>query len=466
MDQGLRRRSLALWGQGMFESLSDKLSGVFKTLRGKGKLGEKDVDAAMREVRIALLEADVNYKVVKNFITEVKERALGQDVAKSLTPGQMVVKIVREELVRMMGETNEPLDLRAAPPVPLMLVGLQGSGKTTSIGKLALYLRDKQKRSPYLVSVDVYRPAAIDQLKKIAADNGLPIYDTDVKEDPASTCLKALEQARKGGYDTLLIDTAGRLHIDQALMGELSRIVEAVSPRETLLVADAMTGQDAVNVATEFDQQLALTGVILTKMDGDARGGAALSIRAVTGKPVKFVGVGEKSDALEAFHPDRMAQRILGMGDMLSLIERAQDAVAEEDAKKLEEKFLKNSFTLEDFRDQLAMLRKMGNISQLVGMIPGAKDVKVDEKELGRIVAIINSMTPQERKKPDLLNASRRRRIATGSGTRVEEVNRLMKRFKEASEMMKKMGKMAKMGGKLGKFLGKGKLPGMPPFSG
>lgn len=448
----------------MFETLSDKLSGVFKTLRGKGKLGEKDIDAAMREVRIALLEADVNYKVVKDFVSQVKERALGQDVAKSLTPGQMVVKIVREELVRMMGESHEPLDLKATPPVPIMLVGLQGSGKTTSIGKLALSLRDKQKRSPYLVSVDIYRPAAIDQLKKIAADLKFPVWDTDPKADPAETVKAALNEAKRFGYDVLLIDTAGRLHIDQALMDELKRITEAVEPKETLLVADAMTGQDAVNVAAEFDKALDLTGVVLTKMDGDARGGAALSIKAVTGKPIKFVGVGEKSDALEAFHPDRMAQRILGMGDVLSLIEKAQEAVTEEDAKKIEQKLLKSSFNLEDFRDQLAMMKKMGNLSQLINMIPGAKGVNVDDKELGRIVAIINSMTPAERKKPDIINGSRRLRIAKGSGTKVEEVNRLLKRFREASKMMKSMGKMAKMSGRMGKLFGKGGIPGMPPF--
>lgn len=447
----------------MFESLSDKLSNVFKTLRGKGRLGEKDVDDAMREVRIALLEADVNYKVVKTFVADVKARALGLDVSKSLTPGQMVVKIVREELARTMGEAHEPLDLRAAPPVPVLLVGLQGSGKTTSVGKLALHLRDKQRRSPYLVSVDVYRPAAIDQLKKIASDLDFPIFDTDPKADPAQTCREALEAARRGGYDTLLIDTAGRLHVDETLMEELRRITEAVSPRETLLVADAMTGQDAVIVATEFDKSLTLTGVVLTKMDGDARGGAALSIRAVTGKPIKYIGVGEKSEALEAFHPDRMAQRILGMGDVLSLIERAQEAVNEEDAQKLEKKLFKTGFNLEDFRDQLAMVRKMGNLSQLMGMIPGAKNVQVDEKELGRIVAIINSMTPRERRKPDLINASRKRRIATGSGTKVEEVNRLLKRFKDAETMMKKMGKMAKMKGGLGRLFG-GKMPGFPPF--
>ena len=448
----------------MFESLSEKLSGVLKTLRGKGRLGEKDVEAAMREVRMALLEADVNYKVVKSFVNEVKARALGQDVARSLTPGQMVVRIVREELVRTMGEENAPLDLRAAPPVPIMLVGLQGSGKTTSVGKLALHLKEKLKRSPYLVSVDVYRPAAIDQLKKIAGDLGFPVFDTDPSVDPAVTCGLALEAARRGGFDTLLIDTAGRLHVDEALMEELRRITRAVDPRETLLVADAMTGQDAVNVATEFDRALNLTGVVLTKMDGDARGGAALSIRSVTGRPVKFIGVGEKSEALEVFHPDRMAQRILGMGDVLSLIERAQGAVDEEDAKKLEQKLLKNSFNLEDFRDQLAMLKKMGNLGQLMSMIPGAKDVQVDEKDLGRIMAIINSMTPRERKRPDIINASRKRRIAAGSGTRVEEINRLLKRFKEAERMMKEVGKLGKMRGKLGRLLGKGKMPGFPPF--
>jgi signal recognition particle subunit SRP54 len=453
----------------MFDSLSDKLSGVFKTLRGKGKLGEKDVDAAMREVRVALLEADVYYKVVKKFVADVKERALGTEVMQSLTPGQMVVKIVREELERMMGETHVPLDLAAAPPVALLMVGLQGSGKTTSSAKLALHMRQKMGRTPYLVPADIYRPAAIEQLKKLAAELDVPVYDTDASVDPVETCKLAREAAKLAGCDTLIIDTAGRLHVDEELMNELARIVDAIEPRETLLVADAMTGQDAVNVAREFDERLGLTGVILSKMDGDARGGAALSVRAVTGKPIKYVGVGEKTDALEAFAPDRIASRILGMGDVLSLIERAEGAIDEADAKKMEEKLLKNQgFTLDDFRDQMLMVKKMGGLESLVGMIPGAKNVQVDEKEIVRVVAIIDSMTHLERQRPGVLNASRRRRIAKGSGTKVEEINRLLKRFREAQSMMKKMGKFAKMGkGKMGgrmqKMLGKGM--GKLPFS-
>ncbi len=453
----------------MFESLSDKLSGVFKTLRGKGKLGEKDVDAAMREVRVALLEADVYYKVVKQFVADVKARALGTEVMQSLTPGQTVVKIVREELQRVMGEIHEPLDLRAAPPVPVLMVGLQGSGKTTTCGKLALHMRQKMGRRPYLVPADIYRPAAIEQLKKLGAEIDVPVFDTDPARDLVETCKSALEAAKIADCDTLIIDTAGRLHVDEELMDELARIVEAVSPQETLLVADAMTGQDAVNVAKEFDSRLGLTGVVLTKMDGDARGGAALSVRAVTGKPIKYVGVGEKIDALEPFAPDRIASRILGMGDVLSLIERAESAMGEEDAKKIEEKLLKNQgFTLDDFRDQMLMVKKMGGLESLMGMIPGAKGVQVDENELVRVVAIIDSMTRQERARPGLLNASRRRRIARGSGTRVEEINRLLKRFREAQSMMKKMGKLGRLGkGKMGrgmqKMLGKGM--GKSPFS-
>jgi signal recognition particle subunit SRP54 len=379
----------------------------------------------------------------------------------------MVVKVVHEEILRMLGEVHDPLVLHGTPPVPILLVGLQGSGKTTSCGKLALYLKKSLKRRPYLVPADVYRPAAIHQLKKIAGDLGFPVFDSDAKENPVEICRKAAEEARRLGCDTLLVDTAGRLHVDEALMEELKRLSALLQPAETLLVADAMTGQDAVNVARQFDATLGITGVVLTKMDGDARGGAALSIRAVTGKPIKLLGVGEKLDALEVFHPERMASRILGMGDVLSLIERAEQAVDETTAAQLEEKLRKNAFTLEDFRDQLRMLRKLGSLEDLMGMIPGMgglKGVKPDERELTRIVAIIDSMTPLERRKPEVLNASRRRRIATGSGARVEDVNRLMKRYQEARLMLKKMsqmglgrvgGKMGKMGKLLGKGLGK-----------
>jgi signal recognition particle subunit SRP54 len=453
----------------MFESLSEKLSGVFRSLRSKGKLGEQDIDAAMREVRLALLEADVHYKVVKDFIAAVKERSLGQEVMRSLTPGQMVVKIVHEEIIRMMGEEHAPLDLGGRPPAAVLLVGLQGSGKTTSTGKLALYLKHSLKRRPFLVPADVYRPAAIQQLKKVGGDLGFPVFDSNPSEDPVEICRKAAEEARRTGCDTLLVDTAGRLHIDESLMEELRRISRLLEPAETLLVADAMTGQDAVNVAREFDTLLGVTGVVLTKMDGDARGGAALSIRAVTAKPIKFIGTGEKLDALEPFHPERMSSRILGMGDVLSLIERAEQAVDRDKALEMEEKLRKNAFSLEDFRDQLKMIRKLGSLQEIMSMVPGlggAKGVGTpDEKEIGRVVAIIDSMTVAERRKPDILNGSRRRRIALGSGTRVEDVNRLLKRYQEARTMLKKMNQLGLTGGgkmgKLGKLLGRGagKLP-------
>jgi len=447
----------------MFDSLTEKLTGVFGALRSKGKLSERDVEAAMREVRLALLEADVHYKVVKSFVEAVKVRALGQEVMKSLTPGQMVVKVVREELVRIMGEHFAPLDLRGTPPVPILLVGLQGSGKTTSAGKLGLHLKRAQKRRPYLVPADVYRPAAIAQLKKVGAELDLPVYDSDPTLDPVEICRRAREQARREGADVLVVDTAGRLHVDEALMEELRRLHELLKPKEVLLVADAMTGQDAVNVAREFDAALGITGVVLTKLDGDARGGAALSLQSVTRKPVKLVGVGEKLDALEVFHPERMASRILGMGDVMSLIERAEAAIDQEGAQELEEKLRKNAFTLEDFRDQLKTLRKLGSLEDLMKMIPGAggalKGVKPDEREFGRVIAIIDSMTPLERRKPEVLNASRRRRIAAGSGTRVEDVNRLMKRYQDARVMLKRVGQLGRgkrAMGKMGRLLGKG----------
>ena len=452
----------------MFESLSDKLADVFKSLRSKGKLSDKDVTAAMREVRFALLEADVHYKIVKQFVATVKERALGQEVMKSLTPGQMVVKIVHQELVHMMGENSAPLDLSGTPPVPVMLVGLQGSGKTTSTGKLALHLRRDLKRRPYLVPADVYRPAAIDQLKKVGAELGFPVFDSDPGDTPVEICRKAREEARLAGCDVLLVDTAGRLHVDQVLMDELRHLAELLEPREVLLVADAMTGQDAVNVAKEFNDTLGITGVILSKTDGDARGGAALSVQAVTRKPIKLVGVGEKLDALEVFHPERMASRILGMGDMLSLIEKAEHSFDEEKAVELEAKLRKNAFTLEDFRDQLKMMRKLGNLEELMKMVPGMsglKGVKPDEKELTRTIAIVDSMTALERRKPEILNASRRRRIAGGSGTRVEDINRLIKRYQEARKMLKSFSKMGMGRGgkmhKMSKMLGN-RMGGLP----
>ncbi len=442
----------------MFDNLTEKLDAVFKRLKGHGKLSEKNIADALREVRLALLEADVHYKVAKKFIADIKERALGQEVMASLTPGQQVIKIVNEELTRLMGETQSQLRLSGTHPVSVMLVGLQGSGKTTTAGKLAVFLR-KNGRRPYLVPADVYRPAAIDQLRKLAEQLDLPVFESSTDMDPVDICLQARVAAHKMRCDTLLLDTAGRLHIDQELMGELERIKEAVKPSDILLVADAMTGQDAVNIAQAFDQALDIGGVVLTKMDGDARGGAALSIRAITGKPIKFIGVGEKLNALEVFHPDRMASRILGMGDVLTMIEKAQAVVDEKKAAELEKKLRKNQFTLEDFRDQLVQIRKMGSLSELLGMIPGMgkmkqmKNLEVDEKELVRIEAIINSMTPQERRNHAIINGSRRKRIARGSGTKVQDVNRLLKNYVQVLKMMKKINK----GGMRG--LGRGMMP-------
>ncbi|MDP2658708.1 MAG: signal recognition particle protein [Candidatus Deferrimicrobium sp.] len=431
----------------MFENLSETFQGVLKKLRGHGRISEGNVEGALNEVRLALLEADVNYKVVKDFVAAVKEKALGAEVLASLSPDQHFIKIVHEEMTRMMGAQAQELDLARKPPVPVMLVGLQGSGKTTTCGKLALYLQ-KKKRTPFLVPADVYRPAAIEQLKVLGRQLEIPVFDSRPDADPVEICREALKYAELNGYDTVLIDTAGRLHIDAPLMEELSRIKAAVDPGEILLVADAMTGQDAVNVAKAFHEKLTLTGVVLTKADGDARGGAALSIRAVTGAPVKFVGTGEKLDALEPFHPERMASRILGMGDILTFVEKAQDQVDEKQAKELERKLRKNEFTLEDFRDQLVRLKKMGSMEEILGMIPGlgakAKELKgmaPDETELTRVVAIIDSMTPQERRNARILNGGRRKRIATGSGTTVQDVNRLMKNFQQAEAMIRRMSK-------------------------
>ena len=431
----------------MFENLSEKFQGVLKKLRGHGRISEGNVEGALNEVRLALLEADVNYKVVKDFVAAVKEKALGAEVLASLSPDQHFIKIVHEEMTRMMGAQAQELNLARKPPVPVMLVGLQGSGKTTTCGKLALYLQ-KRKRTPFLVPADVYRPAAIEQLKVLGRQLEIPVFDSRPDADPVEICREALKYAELNGYDTVLLDTAGRLHIDAPLMDELSRIKAAVDPGDILLVADAMTGQDAVNVAKAFHEKLTLTGVVLTKADGDARGGAALSIRAVTGAPVKFVGTGEKLDALEPFHPERMASRILGMGDILTFVEKAQDQVDEKQAKELERKLLKNEFTLEDFRDQLLRLKKMGSMEEILGMIPGlgakAKELKgmaPDETELTRVVAIIDSMTPQERRNARILNGSRRKRIAAGSGTTVQDVNRLMKNFQQAEAMIQRMTK-------------------------
>jgi len=450
----------------MFDTLSDKLDSVFKKLRGHGRLTEQHIKETMREIRLVLLEADVNFKVVKDFVARVAERAAGQDVLKSLTPAQQVIKVVREELAALMGEGEDnSLNLAVKPPVALMLCGLQGAGKTTTCGKLALKLR-REKRNPLLVPADVYRPAAIEQLKILGRQLDVEVYDSQPGHDPVDICSKARKYAELNGFDTIILDTAGRLHIDNELMGELQRIVAAVAPQEILFVADAMTGQDAVTVAASFDQQLPLTGVILTKLDGDARGGAALSIRAVTGKPIKLVGMGEKLDALEQFHPDRMAQRILGMGDVLSLIEKAQSAVNVEDAAAMEKQLRKDGFTLVTFLEQMQMIKKMGSIESLLKMIPGAgkalkqsQGMQMPEKELKRVEAIIRSMTPAERLDHRILNGSRRMRIATGSGTRVQDVNQLLKRFTEAQKMMKKMQKMGPKG--LKGMLGRG---GQLPF--
>jgi signal recognition particle subunit SRP54 len=431
----------------VFENLSEKFQGVLKKLRGHGRITEGNVEGALNEVRLALLEADVNYKVVKEFVAAVREKALGAEVLASLSPDQHFIKIVHDEMAKMMGATAQGLNLARRPPVPVMLVGLQGSGKTTSCGKLALHLR-KMKRNPYLVPADVYRPAAIEQLKVLGRQLEIPVFDPRPDADPVAICREAVRYAEQNGYDTVLLDTAGRLHIDEPLMEELSRIKAATEPGDILLVADAMTGQDAVNVAKAFHEKLTLTGVLLTKMDGDARGGAALSIRAVTGAPVKFVGTGEKPEALEPFHPDRMASRILGMGDILTFVEKAQEQVDERQAKELERKLRKAEFTLDDFRDQLLRLRKMGSMEEILGMIPGlggkVKELQgaaPDERELKKVVAIIDSMTPQERRNARILNGSRRKRIAAGSGTTVQDVNRLMKNFQQAEEMMRRMSK-------------------------
>jgi len=430
----------------MFENLSDKLDSVFRKLKGHGKLSEKNIEEGLKEVRMALLEADVHYRVAKKFVADVKARALGREVLASLTPGQQVIKIVNEELTELMGASHEDLNLSGPSPAAIMLVGLQGSGKTTTAGKLAVFLRNKG-RKPFLVPADVYRPAAIDQLKKLGAQLDVPVYSSSVDMDPVQICREARTTAHRQGCDTLLLDTAGRLHVDEALMDELSRIKNELKPSDILLVADAMTGQDAVNIARSFDEKLNIGGVVLTKMDGDARGGAALSIKSITGKPIKFIGVGEKLNELEPFHPDRLASSILGMGDVLTLIEKAQDAVDEKKAAELEKKLRKSQFTLEDFRDQMVQIRKMGSLGDIMKMIPGMgklkqmKNMDVDETEFVRIEAIINSMTPRERRQHTIINGSRRRRIAQGSGTRVQDVNRLLKNYIQMLKMLKKINK-------------------------
>jgi signal recognition particle subunit SRP54 len=431
----------------MFESLTDKLELTFKKLRGQGKITEKNIDDALRDVRVALLEADVHIKVVKSFLDAVKAKALGQDVLQSLTAEQQFIKIVHDELVVLLGGEHRELDLKTAPPAVLMFVGLQGSGKTTTVAKLARYLKKDKKRAPYMVSTDVYRPAAIDQLQILGRELGLPVHDSNPQLSPVVLAQQAVEEAKKKFCDLVLIDTAGRLHIDDELMNELSAIKTAVKPHQILLVADAMTGQDAVNQALGFDGKLDLNGIILTKLDGDARGGAALSIRQMVGKPILFSGVGEKLEALDLFYPDRLASRILGMGDVLSLVDKVQQNIEQKEAARIEKAFKKQQFTLEEFQIQLQQIKRMGSMSSILEMIPGAKklasqvDTEQAEKDLRRIEAIISSMTVQERREPAILNGSRRRRIAQGSGTTVADVNRLMKQFMEMKKMMQRVSK-------------------------
>ncbi len=439
----------------MFQSLSDKLANAFKKFKNKGKLTEADIKAGMREIKLALLEADVNYKVVTSFIKTVSARAVGSEVMESLLPAQQIVKIVNEELTALMGQTQAKLTISSKPPTVVMMVGLQGAGKTTHAAKLAGMYK-KQGKRPLLVACDVYRPAAIKQLQVLGEQLDIPVFTMGDKESPVKIAEEALKLARAKDYDMVFVDTAGRLHIDEELMGELQSIKERVEPTEILLTIDSMIGQDAVNVASHFNDLLDITGVILTKLDGDTRGGAALSVRFVTGKPIKFIGVGEKLDNIEPFYPDRMASRILGMGDILSLIEKAEQAYDEKKAKELEEKIKKSRFTFDDYLDQFAQIRGMGDLSQLAGMIPGVKpgalkDAKLDEKLLGRTEAIIKSMTSAEKTNPEIINASRKKRIAAGSGTSVEEVNKLLKQFDQIQKLMKQFTKPQKKG-KLPKF--------------
>lgn len=449
-----------------FENLSDKLTSAFKKLKSKGKLSESDVKEAMREVRLALLEADVNYKVAKDFTKKVSERAIGKEVMESLTPAQMVIKIVNEELTELMGGAYDKIAFSSKPPTVIMLCGLQGSGKTTHAGKLALMLKNKGHR-PLLVACDIYRPAAIDQLKVVGSKTGVPVFEMG-KTDPVKISKSAIAHAKDYGNDIVILDTAGRLHVDEDLMGELKNIKGKIEPHEIILVVDAMTGQDAVNVAKTFNDLLDITGVILTKLDGDTRGGAALSVRAVTGKSIKFVGTGEKLEDIEAFHPDRMSSRILGMGDMLSLIEDAQNRIDAKKAEKMAEKLTKNKMDLNDLLDQINQVRKMGPLKSLLGKLPGVdkqiQNIDIDERQIDRMCAIILSMTKEEREKPSIISLSRKKRIANGSGMQVEDVNKLLKRFEQTQKMMKKMkGKGKKRVPKT--FLpGLGGTPGGFPF--
>lgn len=444
-----------------FEGLSERLQSVFGKLKGKGKLSEDDVKDALREVRLALLEADVNFKVVKEFISNIREKAIGQDVLKSFTPGMVVIDIVNKEMTHLMGETQSKLNKANKPPTVIMMVGLQGAGKTTSSGKLAKYLQ-KQNHKPLLVACDIYRPAAIKQLQVLGEQIQTPVYTEGDQVSPVDIAKNAVQQAKDNHNDYVIIDTAGRLHIDEELMGELKEIREQVKPDEVLLVVDAMTGQDAVNVAESFHQQMELSGVVLTKLDGDTRGGAALSVKAVTGCPIKFAAMGEKIDSLEPFHPERMASRILGMGDMLTLIEKAQTSMDDDKAKDLERKMRNAEFTFEDFLEQMDQVKQMGPLDQVLEMMPGMgknnkalKNLNVDEKQMGHVEAIVKSMTTEEKRKPEVINASRRKRIATGSGTSVKEVNRLLKQFEDMKKMMKQFSSMMGPGGGGGKKKGK-----------
>ena len=432
----------------LFASLSERLNHIFSKLTKRGKLTELEIKTAMREVRIALLEADVNIRVAKDFIARVSEKAVGQDILQSLNPSQQVIKIVNEELIALMGSTNAKLEVNPKPPTVIMMCGLQGAGKTTLCSKLAVLLK-KQGKRPLLVAGDIYRPAAIHQLQIVGGQAGTEVFERGT-QDPVKTAKEGVEYARKMGYDTVILDTAGRLQIDETLMRELENVKKQVDVTETLLVVDAMTGQEAVNVAKTFNDRLEITGVVLTKLDGDTRGGACLSVKAVTGKPIKFIGVGEKLTDLEPFYPDRMASRILGMGDVLSLIEKAQQAITEADAKKMEKKIRENSFTLSDYLEQFEMMKKMGGVSALMGMLPGAKlkirEEDIDEKKIERTRAIILSMTPKERENPAIINSSRKKRIAQGSGTQIQEINQLLRQFDQTRQLMKQM-----KGGK-GKF--------------
>jgi signal recognition particle subunit SRP54 len=450
-----------------FEGLADRLQNTINKIRGKGKVNEADVKEMMREVRLALLEADVNFKVVKDFVKKVSERAVGQEVLKSLTPGQQVIKVVQEELTALMGGEQSKIAVSNRPPTVIMMVGLQGAGKTTTTGKLANLLRKKYNRNPMLVAADIYRPAAIKQLETLGKQLSMPVFSLGDQVSPVEIAKQAIEKAKEEHHDYVLIDTAGRLHIDEALMNELKEIKELTKPDEIFLVVDAMTGQDAVNVAQSFNELLGLTGVILTKLDGDTRGGAALSVRAVTNTPIKFVGLGEKMDAIEPFHPERMASRILGMGDVLTLIEKAQANVDEEKAKELEQKMRTMSFTLDDFLEQLGQVRKLGPLDELLKMMPGANKIKglnniqVDEKQIGHVEAIIRSMTKAEKEHPEIINANRKKRIAKGSGRTVPEVNRLLKQFEDMKRMMKQFSGMQQKGKKKG-GLGGMKFPFKP----